>query len=1048
MPKKKISLPLFKQLTANFPAFVFAILLQVLLIPNQVSAQDITVKGTVNGENGTPLRGASITLKGTNKGTTTDNNGAFTISASRGSTLVVSAVGYAEKEVRIGDQATITIDLVVDSEALGEVVVIGYGTQRKKDVTGSTVTIKGETLNEIKAPNIFNQLQGRAPGVDIVNNSTQIGSGGQIRIRGNRSLTGNNNPLIVVDGMVYGGSVNDINPDNIASLDILKDASATAIYGSRGSNGVIIITTKRGTSQKATTTYNGYVGVVNAIGTYRLFNGAEYAKFKQDAKEGQPNPANNNPYALNATEQANLAAGVSTDWQDLLLTQGIRTSHDLSVRGGTERTQYSFGVGYYNETGIIHDQNLNRYSFNVNIDHKVSDRIKIGFTSFNTLLRSNRLGTNAYGAGTRLGPLYKPYNDDGTINFKPAILQGVDNAQINPLTSIGNNDLIKEFNRRYQFQHNFYAEIKILRDLKFKSTFGYGWSQTLASNYTGPNTVFNINATPAGSNLSQNNSEGWQYTINNSLEYNKTFAGKHKVTVLALQEVQKNHFRAQQFNGQGVPADFLQDYNWLQVNTINPQGGNFNESALIGYMGRAVYSFDDRYLLTATVRTDGASVLAPGNQWVTYPALSLGWNIANEKFMQNVAAISSLKLRAGWGISSNAGIGAYTTLGSLGNNFYNFGSGSAIGVNYVNGYLINTSPNPNLTWEKTTGINIGLDFGLLKNRITGSVDFYKNNTTDILLNRELPRSNGVNSILVNVGETSNYGLEFSVSSVNIESKNGFRWTTDFNGFFNREKIVALQLGLQQDRGNGWFVGQPITTIFDYKKIGIWQTSEAAQAAVYGVAPGDIKIQDVNKDNVINDADRGVVGNFQPDLVAGLSNRFEFKNFDLNIVMFGRFGQTVVATYLSADGGGAGYPFFLNSRVNQLKVDYWTPTNPTNAFPQPDASKDALLFTSTLTYRDGSFIKLRTIDFGYNIPEKLLSKAKISGLRVYVSAQNPFILWAPLVRDGLGLDPEGNGTGNAVASQGGGLNPVQGRAVTVGMGVPPSRQIIFGVNVRF
>lgn len=1048
MPKKKISLPLFKKLAANFPAFVFAILLQVLLIPNQVSAQDITVKGTVNGENGTPLSGASITLKGTNKGTTTDNNGAFTISASRGNTLVVSAVGYADKEVRIGDQTTITIDLVVGGEALEEVVVIGYGTQRKKDVTGSTITIKGETLNEIKAPNIFNQLQGRAPGVDIVNNSTQIGAGGQIRIRGNRSLTGNNNPLIVVDGMVYGGSVNDINPDNIASLDILKDASATAIYGSRGSNGVIIITTKRGTSQKATATYNGYVGVVNAIGTYRLFNGEEYAQFKTDARQGQPNPANNNPYALNATEQANLAAGVSTDWQDLLLTQGIRTSHDISVRGGTDRTQYSFGVGYYNETGIIHDQSLNRYSFNVNIDHKISDRIKVGFTSFNTLLRANRLGTNAYGAGTRLGPLYKPYNDDGTINFKPAALQGVDNAQINPLTSIGNNDLIKEFNRRYQFQHNFYAEIKILKDLKFKSTFGYGWSQTLASNYTGPNTVFNINATPAGSNLSQNNSEGWQYTINNSLEYNKTFAGKHKLTVLALQEVQKNHFRAQQFNGQGVPADFLQDYNWLQVNTINPQGGNFNESALIGYMGRAVYSFDDRYLLTATVRTDGASVLAPGNQWVTYPALSLGWNIANEKFMQNVTAISSLKLRAGWGISSNAGIGAYTTLGSLGNNFYNFGSGTAIGVNYVNGYLINTSPNPNLTWEKTSGINIGLDFGLLKNRITGSVDFYRNNTTDILLNRELPRSNGVNSILVNVGETANYGLEFSVSSVNIESKSGFRWTTDFNGFFNREKIVALQLGLQQDRANGWFVGQPITTIFDYKKVGIWQTSEAAQATVYGVAPGDIKIEDVNKDNVINDADRQIVGNFQPKLVAGLSNRFEFKNFDLNIVLFGRFGQTVVANYLSADGGGAGYPFFLNSRVNQLKVDYWTPTNPTNAFPQPDASKDALLFTSTLTYRDGSFIKLRTIDFGYNIPEKFLSKAKISGIRAYVSAQNPFILWAPLVRDGLGIDPEGNGTGNAVASQGGGLNPVQGRAITVGMGVPPSRQIIFGVNVRF
>jgi hypothetical protein len=287
-----------------------------------------------------------------------------------------------------------------------------------------------------------------------------------------------------------------------------------------------------------------------------------------------------------------------------------------------------------------------------------------------------------------------------------------------------------------------------------------------------------------------------------------------------------------------------------------------------------------------------------------------------------------------------------------------------------------------------------------------------------------------------------------LSSVNIQSKNGFKWTTDFNGFFNKEKIVALQLGLKQDLGNGWFVGQPITTIFDYKKIGIWQTSEAATAAVYGAAPGDIKIQDVNKDNVINAADRQIIGNFQPKLVAGLTNRFEFKNFDLNIVMFGRFGQTVVVNYLSADGGGAGYPFFLNSRVNQHKVDYWTPTNPTNAFPQPDASKDALLFTSTLTYRDGSFIKLRTIDLGYSIPTEKLKKAKIEGLRIYASAQNPFILWAPLVRDGLGLDPEGNGNGNAVGSQGGGVTPVPGRAITVGMGVPPTRQIIFGVNLRF
>jgi len=452
---------------------------------------------------------------------------------------------------------------------------------------------------------------------------------------------------------------------------------------------------------------------------------------------------------------------------------------------------------------------------------------------------------------------------------------------------------------------------------------------------------------------------------------------------------------------------------------------------------------------TAKRRFDGASVLAPGNQWVTYPAVSVGWNIDQEKFMENVTSISSLKLRAGWGVSSNAGIDAYTTLGSLGSNFYNFGSGSTIGTNYVNGYVINTSPNPDLTWEKTAGINIGVDIALFKSRLNFSVDYYNNKTTDILLQRNLPRSNGTNSILTNAGETTSTGFEFNLSSVNIRSQSGFVWRTDFNAFFNREKISALQLGLQQDLGNGWFVGQPLTVIYDYKKAGIWQSNEAPQAAVYGAAPGDIRLDDTNKDNAITSADRQIIGNFQPDLVAGMTNYFAFKNFDLNIVLFGRFGQTVVASYLSADGSGAGYPFFLNSRVNQMKVNYWTPTNPTNDFPQPDASKDNLLYTSTLTYRDGSFIKVRTIDFGYNLPSRLLSKARIQSLRVYLSAQNPFILWSPLVNDGLGIDPEGNGTGNAVGSQGGGAPAVvNNRTITVGMGVPPSRQFIFGINLKF
>ena len=356
-------------------------------------------------------------------------------------------------------------------------------------------------------------------------------------------------------------------------------------------------------------------------------------------------------------------------------------------------------------------------------------------------------------------------------------------------------------------------------------------------------------------------------------------------------------------------------------------------------------------------------------------------------------------------------------------------------------------PNPALTWESTRGYNVGVDFGLFSNRLTGSIEYYNVNTRDILLNKELPRSNGANFVLINQGKTSGKGFELSLSSVNVKSKSGFTWETDANMFLSREKIVALQPGLKQDVGNGWYVGEPLTVIYDVKKIGIWQTSEAAAATPYGAFPGDIKIEDVDKSGTINAADRQVIGNFQPDFVAGLTNRFAYKNFDLSFVMFGRFGQTIVVTYLTADGGANGYPFFGNSRVNQYKVNYWTPANPTNEFPQPDASRDALQYTSTLSYRDGSFLKMRTINLGYNFPSRMISKAGLSSLRVYFSAQNPFIVWAPLVKDGLGIDPEGNGNGNVVGSTAGGT-PVTNRAITVNMGVPSTRQFIIGLNVKF
>jgi len=1018
-------------------------------------AQNIIINGRITGDDGSGIPGASVQLKGTRTGVLSDSDGFFKVSAPATGTLVISSVGFLPREIAVNRQTTVNVTLKSAVSDLEQVVVIGYGTAKKKDVTGATVSVKGETLREVGAPNVYNQLQGRAAGIDIVNNGSGIGTGGEIRIRGNRSLassSGSNNaqngPLLVVDGIpLSGGSINDINPNDIANIDVLKDASATAIYGSRGSGGVIIITTKRGRPGKPVTSYDGYVGISEAMGTYDLFNGQEYAAFKDAAKQGQPNPGNPHPNALTPIEQENLAKGVNTDWQRLLLTRGIRTDHNISVAGGNETTLYSFGFGVFRETGIIPDQRFDRGSFHIAIDHKMNERIKVGLTTTNTMSWANRVNTNAFGAATRLSPLYLPYNADGSINFQPALQQSNDANQISPLTSIGNNDKIKARTRRFRTLTNVYGELEIIKGLKFRSSLALDWIQTMNNNYTGPGTVFNTNLTTAGATLSQSNDETWSYTVDNTLTYEKTFAEKHKIQATALHEVVKNFNQSQQFNGQGVPADYIQDYNFQLANSLTANPSGYSNRGLLSYMGRVFYAYDDRYMLTATVRTDGASVLAPGNQWFTYPALSVGWNLNNESFMRNINWIDNLKLRVGWGVSSNQTIAPYTTIGSLSSNFYNYGPGTSPNVNFVSGYLVNTLPNPDLTWESTRGYNIGLDFGLFNNRLSGAIEYYNVNTRDILLSKELPRSRGANSVLVNQGKTAGHGLEITLSSLNVKSRDGFTWNTDLNFSMAREKIVALQPGLTQDIGNGWYVGQPLTVIYDVKKIGIWQTGEKEDAGKYGAAPGDIKIQDVNGNGSIGAEDRQVIGNFQPDFVFGFSNRFAYKNFDLNIVTFGRIGQTVVVTYLTADGGAAGYPFFMNSRVNQYKVNYWTPDNPTNDFPQPDASRDALQYTSTLSYRDGSFIKIRSINLGYNFPSKITNRIGLSSLRVYLAAQNPFIIWAPLVRDGLGIDPEGNGNGNAVGSTAGGT-PVVARAITVGMGVPPTRQYMFGVNVKF
>ena len=1010
--------------------------------------QHKTVTGHVLAVNNTPLAGVNIIEKGTTNGVISGPDGKFSIAVSSGnSILTFSFIGFEVKDVVVGDQTNLEITLDESLTGLNEVIVIGYGTARKKDVTGSVASIGAGTLQQVQTSNMISGLQGRAAGIDIVNNSTQPGSSGQIRIRGNRQMATTSGasdavdaPLLVVDGIPFGGSITDISTNDIENIDILKDASATAIYGSRGAGGVILVTTKRGKAGKPVFNYNVYYGISNATGFYHVFDGPQYAKYKDEAKAGN---GGSSSYGLSTAEQDGLTNGTSTDWQKLIYRQGSTVEHQLSVSGGTGGTKYSFGGSYYSEEGIVPGQDFSRFSLRTTIDHQISKRLRAGINTMNTLSYSNA-GGNPVSGLCRLSPLVAPYLPDGTLNQTP--LTGLlDNLTVNPLTIITNAASIKNLTRRIRTFNSLYGEWDIIDALKYRINVGLDYRQDQNDNYMGPNTMYNTNTTLDKATEYVGNAEAWTYTIENLLTYDKTFLGKHRVTFTGLYSIQKDHSLGNQFNGTGIIADYLQDYNLNLANTLTANNGTFTERGLISYMGRLNYSYDGRYLLTATVRRDGASVLSKGHQYFTYPALALAWNISNEQFMKNIKPISNLKLRGGWGVTSNQGINPYATLGVLGVDFYNYGSTPA-GNNP--GFLVQNLANKSLTWASTSQFNIGVDFGLFNERFTGSIEIYQQKTKDILLSMTLPPSNGASSIVVNAGKTQGKGVEITLGATIIEMKNGFKWSADMNFSMNREKIVALQdPNLKEDIGNGWFVGQPLSVIYDGVKLGIWQIADSVQAAVYGCKPGQIRIKDLNGDNILNGSDRTVIGNFEPKWIGGMTNRFSFKGIDLTFVAYARMGQTVVVPYFMTDGGANGYPFFNNSRVNSLYRDYWTRTNPTNAFPRPDAGSDNVKYSSTLGYLDGSFIKARSISLGYNLPSSLLSHINVSSLRLYVTCLNPFIIYSPFVKNGYGLDPEGNGYGGVSNSTLGGT-PVPGRAITVNLNAPPTRQFQFGLNMNF
>ncbi len=1078
------------------------LVLFAVLLTSALSAQSV-VKGKVTDADGTGIPGINIIVKGTTTGTATDADGAFSMSIPDGTSdpvLVFSFIGYTSQEQQVNGRTSIDVKLVADTKELNEIVVVGYGTQLKRDVTGAIVKVPTDVLLQTASYNVIDQLKGHAAGVDIVSASAVPGGGSQIRIRGNRTMVQNSavsgssastdaatadqadQPLLVVDGIPYQGNLNDISPNDIASLEILKDASATAIYGSRGAGGVILVTTKRGAQGKTVVSYDGYYGVSTIMKELRVFNGAEYAQFKTDAALGNSNIYNTNPvgtpsptnsgYLLTAAEQTALSAGVSTDWQKLIYKNAPISNHNLSVSGGNDKSRYSLSGGYFKQGGIIPNQDYTRFTIRSTMDHQLSKRIKIGLNTINTVSTQNTPGGSGVPSGLmRLTPLASPYNADGSVNLLPQTGQ-TDGQAVSPLTLISNSGAILSKTRRLRTFNSFYTEVEIIKGLKYRANIGLDYYQDKSDSYSGPATYVNTSLLQSQSQASVRNTENYQYTIENLLLYEKSFNEKHKLGLTGLYSVQKIHTQGSGGFGIGVPFDYIQNTNLYlasSISAVNPQNANdnpnfFSERGLISYMGRATYSYDGRLSATATVRTDGSSVLSPGNQYYTYPAFAGAWNISNEKFMAGLRFVSNLKLRAGWGITASQGINPYSTLGGLGTSAYNFGQGTA---GQQGGYTISTLPNHSLKWQNTSQYNFGLDFGIIENRVTGAIEVYNQQTSNILLPVSLPITNGASSAFSNIGKTKGNGLEISINSVNVKTEKGLVWTSEFNYFFNREQIVQLSSpGQTTDLGNGWFVGQPIAVIYDYKKIGIWQTGDPGLNTQTSPVqhPGQIKVLDWNTANAtpgtagyntpdgkITPDDRMILGNFQPKFNAGFTNKVTYKRFDFSISIYARMGMKVVVPYVSSEPGGSnftGYSFFNQSRQNQLKVDYWTPNHPTNAFPMPDASLGAPIYSSTLSYVDGSFIKCRAINLGYDLPVSLLSKIGVSSLRVFVSAVNPFVIWAPFVQQGYGPDPEGNGYGGAINATGTSNAGTVGRQITVNANNPATRQFMFGLNLKF
>lgn len=878
-------------------------------------AQQGFAEGTVKDQKGLGLPGVTVKVQGTNTAVSTDINGHFKIRIPRpDATLSFAFIGFEPKTVQIRGKEALNIVLEETRTNLEEVVVVGYGTVRKRDLTGSVVSVKGDEVVKTPSTTVMESLQGKIPGADITRNSGYAGANPTVRLRGNRSIgnpESSNNVLYIVDG-IQGVNIADIDPNDIQSVEVLKDASSTAIYGSRGANGVIIMTTKRGSADKTQISLNSYAGISEVSNYGAWMSGPEYIDFRREAYRAAGTWTSTaddskifNPVLMEAIQKQQYL-----DWPDLILRKGSQQSHQVGISGGTEKTKLYFSGGYYREGGILRNDDFTRYTARLNADQVVNNWLTMGMQSQLAYIDNDKR-RDPFNVASKVAPLGRVYDDEGKLILFPG-----NGTEVNPLADEQPNSWFQN-NKATRIMSSIYASVRLSKDLSVKTTLAANLNNATLGTYYSKNT---IDGKGSNSRSALNNTQQRNLSWENIISYKKDIKD-HSLALTGVTSYLYDNSTAGFGRGENqlIPGQYF--YNLAAATQNLSITSSFTESKLISFTGRANYSYKGKYLLQLTGRSDGSSKLAPGNKWAFFPSASLAWRISDERFMKDQSVLSDLKLRVSYGISGNDVIPPYYTQNSLTQVLTSFNDNSGTPA-YAPSATIG---NPNLKWELTGTTDIGLDFGLLKNRITGTLDYYDARTKDLIFPFSMPMVTGVSTIYRNIGRTRNRGLELSITSNNITGTN-FSWSTNLSFFTNKEEIVKLPNGnvIASDFRNSLIQGQPAQIYYDYLKTGIWQLSEATEAAKFGAEPGDLKIADTDGDGRITAGDRTIIGSRVPQWSGGLSNDFRYKGFDLNFNFYARIGQWISSDYYAK--------FNRNGLNNGARVDYWTPENPSNDYP--------------------------------------------------------------------------------------------------------------------